>query len=589
MARQANAAGVPGLDRRLPWLAFVLCLVLTAAATAVVGYEERVAENAQFQNSVIDARDRIEARMTGYLALLRGAAGFLSRPEPVNADDFRRFVERVRLREHYPGTLGIGYTHRFGRMTAAEATEQAHRDGFSNVRVWPDTPRDEVHSIVLIEPFDRRNQAALGFDMHSDPVRRKAMDRARDEGTAALSGRVTLVQEIEPAKQPGLLLYVPIWIGGPVPSTVEERRAKLKGYVYAPLRAGDMCEGIFGHKTPRLAFELYDGDAVKPESFLCGFGAAKNGYTGAQVENLTFAGRVWTARFAPALGSKSPFPLVLDVVGLGAVLSLVVFFGIRSREEARARELRAAASELASREMVRFTEMFVGILGHDLRNPLGAISVASQNLLKNEGDERTKETLSRILSSTRRMARMVDQLLDVTRSRLGEGMPVATKPCDLAAIARDVIDEIARARPNSRIELDVIGDLHGTWDPDRMAQVLSNLVGNAVQHSGGAPVSVLLAGRSPDAVLARVHNAGVIAPSFLPVMFEPFRRPSVTPQRPSGGLGLGLYISRSIVDAHGGTIEVSSTEREGTTFTVRLPRNPPPPPKGSANRGTAGV
>lgn len=575
MARASNTSAPHALDLRVAWLALFLCLALSAAATSVVAYEERLAARARFGTTVVAARERIAARMAAYVALLRGSAGFFSRTQPMTAADFRMFVERAKLADHYPGTLGIGYSHRFGNVSPADATASAHHFGWTHIRVWPEEPRDEVHAIVLIEPLDARNRAALGYDMRSEDTRREAMDRGRDQGTAALSGKVTLVQEIDEAKQPGFLLYLPTYEGGKVPVALEDRRAKLKGYVYAPLRANDLFRGILGSDLSTVAVEVYDGDRVNPAKFLFGAGTPKDDFRDAHVEQLSIAGRIWTARFDRDRGAKTPFPLALDVAALGGVLSFMVFLGVRAREEARVRELRAAASELASKEMVRFTELFIGILGHDLRNPLSAISLAAQNLAKrHSADAETSKALTRILSSTQRMTRMIEQLLDVTRTRLGGGMPLTTKPCDLGAVARDTVDEIYRARPDCKITLDDVGDLQGTWDEDRMAQVFSNVVGNAVQYCAGAAVHVELSGAAPERVVAKVHNGGVIPPALLPVLFEPFRRGD-SASRSSGGLGLGLYISRSIVEAHGGTISVTSTDREGTTFTIKLPRTPP--------------
>jgi PAS domain S-box-containing protein len=222
--------------------------------------------------------------------------------------------------------------------------------------------------------------------------------------------------------------------------------------------------------------------------------------------------------------------------------------------------------------IVRFTEMFVGILGHDLRNPVSAVSTGAALLLRRYQDEGVAKPARRILSSAERMGRMIDQLLDFTRIRLGQGLPLSRRSTDLANLCR-MAGEEADARASSPIQLTVTGDLVGSWDSDRLAQLASNLIGNALAHGDrGTPVLIHLDGERADEVRMEVANEGVIPLGLLPVIFEPFRTGTDTKTERSGGLGLGLYISQQIVMAHGGTISVRSSVEEGTRFTIRLPR-----------------
>ena len=246
------------------------------------------------------------------------------------------------------------------------------------------------------------------------------------------------------------------------------------------------------------------------------------------------------------------------------------------REVERARA--ATALELAAEgerrrqaeEASRFAEMFIGILGHDLRNPLNAVTMTA-TLLQRKGIVEGG-ALERILSSAQRMSNMVGQLLDLTRSRLAGGIALERKPIDLGMVISDVVDELRRANPDRDIRWERRGDAHGLVDQDRLAQVVSNLVGNAVLHGDpGKPVTVTLTAGGSTMSLA-VHNDGPPIPGhLLPVIFDPFRRTAARDER-SRGLGLGLFISHQIVVAHGGTIDVSSTDTGGTTFTVGLPR-----------------
>jgi signal transduction histidine kinase len=228
-------------------------------------------------------------------------------------------------------------------------------------------------------------------------------------------------------------------------------------------------------------------------------------------------------------------------------------------------------------ETVSCNEMFTGILAHDLRNPLNAMMTAAQLLLmRTESDDelraRAEKPLSRILSSGSRMSTMIGQVLDFTRARSGGGLPVEPQATNLAELCGQAIGELELTHPQTKIWRRVTGDPCGRWDPDRMLQVLSNLVANACQHgSQNEPVRVVLDGTSEDKVSVEVHNCGAIPGSLLPTVFDPFRSTRVGKNR-SRGLGMGLFIVREIVRGHRGTVEVSSTESAGTSIVVHLPR-----------------
>jgi hypothetical protein len=235
----------------------------------------------------------------------------------------------------------------------------------------------------------------------------------------------------------------------------------------------------------------------------------------------------------------------------------------------------AALAEATDRFMVvmdRTRDQFLAILGHDLRTPLSVV-LTTATLVAREGDTGAKAA-SRIVSSVERMRRLVSDLLDLTRTRLGSGIPIKPAPVDLDVLVREVLAEFRALHPECRLEFDPEGDLRGHWDRDRLAQVLSNLIGNALQHGEpGGPVDVTARGDA-DHVVVEVHNEGSPIPeALLASIFEPMVRHvrgSESGQQTS--LGLGLHIVREVALAHGGTVVVTSTAGEGTTFSVRLPR-----------------
>ena len=264
---------------------------------------------------------------------------------------------------------------------------------------------------------------------------------------------------------------------------------------------------------------------------------------------------------------------------------------VHDRLETRDQERRAGVEreELIESltKTVKFSELFVGILGHDLRNPLAGILSAAQLLQRRleEREEPLLKPLMRILNSGERMARMIDQLLDFTRLRLGGGIPLERGEVDLADVCRAILEELSGGGEWG-LQLDLAGDSKGEWDPDRIAQVVSNLAGNALQHGGGAG-RVRIDGTHADRVVLSVHNRGAIPAAQLQSLFEPFGKSEGlgAGAARTAGLGLGLFITREIVRAHHGRLEVRSTEADGTTFVVELPRRTPTQPRVLARFG----
>ncbi|MCP2229076.1 signal transduction histidine kinase [Pseudomonas silensiensis] len=235
-----------------------------------------------------------------------------------------------------------------------------------------------------------------------------------------------------------------------------------------------------------------------------------------------------------------------------------------------------AESTAAYAEQVnRSRDIFLAILGHDLRAPLQAVSMSTELLLRKaklEGDALTCAV--NIKHGARHMAAMVGDLLELVRSRLGKSLPIERAPMDLADAAHAAIAEACAGNPVCDPTVHVKGDTRGAWDAGRVSQLLQNLIGNALQHGlNKRDVTVTLTGE-PDTVRLTVHNYGAPIPEeAIGTIFDPLVR-SADEQlgQPSTSLGLGLFIVKEVVDAHGGTIEVSSSEAEGTLFTVVLPR-----------------
>ena len=220
-------------------------------------------------------------------------------------------------------------------------------------------------------------------------------------------------------------------------------------------------------------------------------------------------------------------------------------------------------------------ELFLGILGHDLRNPLAAISGFADLIIRAKKVERNVEFATRISISVSRMSRMITDLIELTRVQLGAGISVNPTQIDVQKTCSQVLSEMRAIHPERNFQLNCEGSLLGVWDEPRISQVLSNLLGNAIQHGSANSAITVTAKKVNDGIEIYVHNHGPAVPQdLLPNLFDRFvqgRSVMTNDESQSSSLGLGLYIAKEIIVAHGGTISIQSSDVEGTTFTACLP------------------
>ena len=238
-------------------------------------------------------------------------------------------------------------------------------------------------------------------------------------------------------------------------------------------------------------------------------------------------------------------------------------------------EALAESTATYAEQVNRSRDIFLAILGHDLRAPLQAVSMSTEILLRKatlEGD--ALKCAINIKRGTGHLAMMVSDLLELVRSRLGKSLPIEPASMDLAEVAQEAIARACAGQPECDPILTITGDTHGAWDPRRLDQMLQNLIGNALQHGSNKREVTLTLSGDARSVRLTVHNHGLPIPvDAIPTLFDPLvRSASEELGEPTTSLGLGLFIVKQVVDAHQGTIEISSNEADGTTFTVVLPR-----------------
>lgn len=247
------------LIKLLPFLIFLFSISVTYR---VWDNTEQVAQSemeAKFKTRSLLILARLEQRMLAYEGVLWGLNGLFAASDSVNRNEFRTYVQMLRLQQAFPGIQGVGYAQRLSPAELDAHLAHVRSEGFRDYRIRPEEKRGIYTSIVYLEPFSGRNLRAFGYDMYTDSIRRQAMMQAMDTGQASISGKVRLVQEDGQDEQAGFLMYLPVYRNGMPHDDVEKRRKNLTGWVYAPFRMNDLMAGLNENNLEDIDLEIYDG------------------------------------------------------------------------------------------------------------------------------------------------------------------------------------------------------------------------------------------------------------------------------------------------------------------------------------------
>ena len=318
----------------------------------------------EIQHNIVD-------RLRACAQILHSGAALFDASGSVGREEWRAFTHGLRLEQQLIGIQGVGFAQFIPRAQLAEHEQAIRREGFPDYQVKPAGDRETYSAIIYLEPFTNRNLRAFGYDMLSESVRRAALERARDQNTAALTGKVILVQETGQEVQAGTLMYLPVYRHGLPIETLEQRRAALQGWVYSPYRMTDLMRGTLGgwdvkEKHRQLRLQIYDGEGLSKDTLLYDSQSAADKALAAtsRVTRLTpldFAGRRWTLRFTQFSGltSADEYGRVWLVLSSGTIISLLLFGLMLSLLSTRATARQMAeqfTSELRTSEE-RFTQI----------------------------------------------------------------------------------------------------------------------------------------------------------------------------------------------------------------------------------------
>lgn len=321
----------------IAWVTLIVALTITGFYWYYAKKSIEDNANERFNNRINDISLSIIKRMQHYEQVLKGGLGLFHAMENITKEDWRNYISSLNIDESYPGILGIGFTKIIEKKDLQTHINQIRKEGYPNYRIWPEGDRDIYTSIIFLEPFNKKNQRAFGYDMFSEPVRKKAMEFARDYGKTAVSNKVTLVQEVGEDIQAGFLMYLPLYDRKMGVTTIAERKKAIVGYVYGPFRMKDLIESIFSDQLQNIKLEIYDGHISTGENLM---------YTSHTKEQLTYTERNiferyktinineadWTLKFTSLPGFEATIdrqkPLIVLILGI--IVSSLLFIIARN-------------------------------------------------------------------------------------------------------------------------------------------------------------------------------------------------------------------------------------------------------------------
>lgn len=330
----------------LALIIFVLVIPLTGIFSTWYVLKESILKgtNDHFDERVKGVEDAISSRLNLYSVALEGARGLFAASDDVTRTEWSTYVNELNLTINYPGVQGVGYVPVISPEEKPALEEEVRLEGYPNFKIFPDEGQSPYTTILYLEPLIDRNLRAFGYDMSTDPIRKKAMDQARNTGETTLSGRVTLLQETDVDIQSGFLMYVPLYKSGYPLDTVADREKALYAFVYSPFRAGDFFGNLFAEKNLGIYFEMFDGTLVSEENLMFKYdleGEPQEGNRLNKADTLYIDGHPWTFQFQGLeefdlnATQKNLLSLFLIVSLVVQALFIFIFYAlITSREKA---------------------------------------------------------------------------------------------------------------------------------------------------------------------------------------------------------------------------------------------------------------
>ncbi len=567
---------------------FVLFVSLVLTLLATIHYQNKLEEIAKQNFEFIgnDLKHKIETRLVVHAQLLQSCSAFFAASDTVTEKEWGKFIESLKINQNLPGIQGTGYSLYIPKDKLIQHIQSFRQNGFPNYNVIPEGDREIYTSVIYLQPFSGRNLLAFGYDMFSEPVRRKAMELSRDSNYAVLSGKVLLVQETNKDVQTGALMYVPIYQRGMHINTVEERRAAIKGWVYNPYRINDLMNAILGNQDLineyGVRLKIYNTDIISERTML--YDSDENEKGNNNIESnlfvkfpIDFNSTKWSLLITVENGNFSKVDretLIFLIIGIlfSLLLSALVLLLLNSN-------LHSNHVKLLNMQLVKHNadkDRFISILGHDLKGPcnnlLGLSEALIEDLRKVDMDE--IEILANQINSTAQItSKLLEDLLVWARTHQGS---ISFKPQilnfrDVYINTLEILEPIANAK-GITINYSAPDGINVFADIDKLKTILRNLISNAIKFTNNGGVININAEENSGEVKISITDNGIgISDDNLTKLFDISQVITTKGTANEKGTGLGLLICKEFVENHRGKIWIETKIGQGSTFSFTIP------------------
>lgn len=559
--------------------AIIGALVIAAGVLATFLFSDYLSRSAStdFQNQTKDQAyifaQTIEANTMEFEQILMLLASLHHTKPDMNSQQWSMAIEQSQVVKRHPFLLGVGYVDvvKPADLEGYVSSRQAEYPGFS---IRPDGQRDIYTAIRFLEPQIDQNQRAIGYDMFSESARQAAMIEARDRGKVAMTAPVQLVQDTNDPSKRGVLIYYPVYADGRVPLATDERRTSLVGYTYIVMRPSDLIATVAAGSTSSIKSTSYSiTDSESNISMVDNISASPSASTQhSSVQTISVVDRQWTVVLTAYQSTLSRYTTpgitfllgVLSSISLGA---LVIYLMTR-------RMLRLDA--LHQRELQRTKDELLALTSHQLRTPASGVKQYIGMLLQGfvgELSDEQRAIAHKAFTANERQLETINQLLHVAKADADQ-LVLEKEPLDLSELMQNVIDSM-RSELDQRegsVEFHARKSHIVMADERYLRMVIENLISNAIKYSDpGKKIVVRVSGRSDQACVS-VRDYGVgLNEQDIDRLFKKFSRVPNRLSKSVGGTGLGLFLAKQIMLAHGGDIEVDSKPGRGSIFTLTLP------------------
>lgn len=568
----------------LPPLIALICLFLTLVGWFLTSRSVDLYNSTRFRRMATKVEADIAFRMETYVNALAQTRNMISVSPYLTRRAFKKYVESLNFQTQYPGVEGIGYVERIRDYDLKSHISQSRSEGIANYQVWPLDKKKFYYAITYLEPLSENNQKLLGYELSSNPILSKAISDAGRSNAPISSGIVKLADQSENHRAEEFLILVPLYRNESQVITPAQRERNLVGFLVSTFRASALFNGIFKstESDERVGFMAYVGEA-KPENLFYKSHDRPLHSSYNRNYKIAVAGQTWMLEVysLPNFQSKSYEWIPWLSLCVGILITLLIYFSLRSYWKFTVilskRSAENANLYRQTQEAVVIRDDFMSIASHELRTPITSLKMQMELVAKkfNQPGEVDKDKILYLVSSAQkqvgRLIGLIDNLLDASRVTAGK-LVLNKELVDISGLSFDVVERLKLLDSRGpEISTSITPSLSGNFDKLRLEQIMINLLTNAIKYGDGKPVSFTVQDEQGWLSIKVKDNGIGIAPEDLTKVFDRYER--IRNQARAQGLGLGLYILKQIVNAHGGEVQVESEVGSGSTFTVTLPLN----------------